>query len=87
MRRARARRLATVAAVSVSQAARWRSRPQVVTSWWVVKARSRPRSGSGAATVAVARKLLARSFQLLTELQATTGEGQPAGCARPITCA
>jgi hypothetical protein len=50
MRRARARRLAAVAAVSTSQVARWRSRPQAVTSWRVVKPRSRPRSGSGAAT-------------------------------------
>ena len=37
MRRARARRLAAVAMVSASQAARWRSRPQAVTSWRVVK--------------------------------------------------
>jgi hypothetical protein len=33
MRRARARRLATVAAVSGSPSVRWRSRPQAVTSW------------------------------------------------------
>jgi transposase len=45
------------------------------------------RRGTHIATVAVARKLLARSFHLLTELQATTGEGQPTGWARPITCA
>jgi len=50
-------------------------------------AKTAARRGKHIATVAVARKLLARSFHLLTELQATTGEGQPAGCARPITCA
>jgi hypothetical protein len=50
MRRARARRLATVAAVSTSQVARWRNRPQVLTRRGVVKPRSRPRRGSGAAT-------------------------------------
>jgi transposase len=50
-------------------------------------AKTAARRGTHIATVAVARKLLARSFHLLTELQATTGEGQPAGCARPITCA
>ena len=50
-------------------------------------AKTAARRGKHIATVAVARKLLARSFYLLTELQARTGEGQPAGCARPITCA
>jgi transposase len=45
------------------------------------------RRGKHIATVAVARKLLARCFHLLTELEATTGEGQAAGCARPIACA
>jgi transposase len=50
-------------------------------------AQTAARRGKHIATVAVARKLLARSFHVLTELQATTGEGQPAGCARPITCA
>jgi transposase len=41
-------------------------------------AKTAARRGSHIATVAVARKLLARSFHLLTELQARTGEGQPA---------
>jgi transposase len=50
-------------------------------------AQTAARRGTHIATVAVARKLLARSFHLLTELQAAAGEGQPAGCARPITCA
>jgi transposase len=50
-------------------------------------AQTAARRGKHIATVAVARKLLARCFHLLTELQATTGEGQAAGCARPITCA
>jgi transposase len=50
-------------------------------------AKTAARRGKHIATVAVARKLLARSFHVLTELQATTGEGQPAGCARPVTCA
>jgi hypothetical protein len=49
MRWARARRLAAVAQVSVSQTACCRSRPQVLTRG-VVKPRSRPRRGSGAAT-------------------------------------
>jgi transposase len=44
------------------------------------------RRGAQIATVAVARKLLARSFHLLNQVQATTtttsGGGQPAGCAR-----
>jgi hypothetical protein len=44
MRRARARRLAAVAAVSASQAARWRSRPPAVTRPRVVK----PQAGCGA---------------------------------------
>jgi transposase len=41
------------------------------------------RRGTHIATVAVARKLLARSFHLLSELQATTGEGQPPGALAP----
>ena len=45
------------------------------------------RRGKHIATVAVARKLLARCFHVLTELETTAGEGQVAGCARPITCA
>jgi hypothetical protein len=43
------------------------------------------RRGTQIATVAVARKLLARSFHVLNQVHATTttsGEGQPAGCAR-----
>jgi transposase len=50
-------------------------------------AKTAARRGKHIATVAVARKLLARCFHVLTELQTTAGEGQPAGCARPITCA
>jgi hypothetical protein len=44
-------------------------------------------------TVAVARKLLARCFHVLTQVQATAttpthhGDGQPAGCARGSACA
>jgi transposase len=47
------------------------------------------RRGTQIATVAVARKLLARSFHILKEVATTTpaGEGPPAGCARPIACA
>ena len=42
------------------------------------------RRGKQVATVAVARKLLARSFHLLNQVHAatTSAEGQPAGCAR-----
>src|SRR5215211_466909 len=50
-------------------------------------AKTAARRGKHIATVAVARKLLARSFHVLTDLQPTAGEGQAAGCARPITCA
>jgi transposase len=50
-------------------------------------AKTAGRRGKHIATVAVARKLLARCFHVLTELQTTAGEGQPAGCARPVTCA
>jgi hypothetical protein len=50
MRPARARRLAATVAVSVSQAACGRSRALAVTSWRVLKPRSRLRSASGAAT-------------------------------------
>jgi transposase len=50
-------------------------------------AKTAARRGKHIATVAVARKLLARSFHVLTDLQTTAGEGQPAGCARPIACA
>jgi transposase len=64
-------------------AQRAKTRPPFATFY----AKTAARRGSHLATVAVARKLLARSFHLLTDLQATTGEGQPAGCARPITCA
>jgi transposase len=45
------------------------------------------RRGKHIATVAVARKLLARCFHVLIELETTAGEGQAAGCARPIACA
>jgi transposase len=50
-------------------------------------AKTAARRGTHIATVAVARKLLARCFHVLTELQAAAGEGQAAGCARPVTCA
>jgi transposase len=41
------------------------------------------RRGKQIATVAIARRLLARSFHILTQLEAvTTGEGQTVGCAR-----
>ena len=50
MRRARARRLAAVAMVSVSQALCSRSLPQVLTRRGVVRSRSRLRRVSGAAT-------------------------------------
>jgi transposase len=50
-------------------------------------AKTAARRGTHIATVAVARKLLARCFHVLTELEPTTGEGQAAGCARPIACA
>jgi transposase len=39
------------------------------------------RRGNSIATVAIARRLLARTFHILTQLEATTGEGQT-GCAR-----
>jgi transposase len=39
------------------------------------------RRGNHIATVAIARRLLARSFHILNQLKATTGEGQT-GCAR-----
>jgi transposase len=45
------------------------------------------RRGRHVATVAVARKLLARCFHVLTDLHATTGEDPAAGCARPVACA
>jgi transposase len=64
-------------------AQRAKTRPPFATFY----AQTAARRGKHIATVAVARRLLARSFHLLTELQATAGEGQPAGCARPITCA
>jgi transposase len=44
------------------------------------------RRGTHIATVAVARKLLARSFHLLSELQATTGEGQLPGALAHRMC-
>jgi transposase len=50
-------------------------------------AKTAARRGTHIATVAVARKLLGRCFHVLTELEPTTGEGQAAGCARPIACA
>jgi hypothetical protein len=41
------------------------------------------RRGRNIATVAIARRLLARCFHILNQLEATTtGEGQTAGCAR-----
>ena len=64
-------------------AQRAKTRPPFATFY----AKTAVRRGTHIATVAVARKLLARCFHLLTQLQATAGEGQPAGCARPITCA
>jgi hypothetical protein len=46
------------------------------------------RRGRQIATVAVARKLLARSLHVLNQIHATTSaEGQPAGCARSAACA
>jgi hypothetical protein len=48
------------------------------------------RRGKQIATVAVARKLLARCSHLLKEVDATAisiGEGHPAGCARDVACA
>ena len=48
------------------------------------------RRGSHIAIVAVARKLLARCFHILKEVDATAisiGEGHPAGCARESACA
>jgi transposase len=50
-------------------------------------AKTAARRGTHIATVAVAGKLLGRCFHVLTELEPTTGEGQAAGCARPIACA
>jgi transposase len=42
-----------------------------------------PRRGKQIATVAMARRLLARSFHILNQLEAaTTGEGQTTGCTR-----
>ena len=42
------------------------------------------RRGKQIATTAIARRLLARSFHILTQLEAaTTGEGQTAGCDSP----
>ena len=46
-------------------------------------AKTAARRGTHIATVAVARKLLARCFHLLSELQATTGEGQLPGALAP----
>jgi hypothetical protein len=48
------------------------------------------RRGRHIATVAVARKLLARAFHILKEVDVTatsSGEGHPAGCARESACA
>jgi transposase len=42
------------------------------------------RRGRNIATVAVARKLLARSFHILKEVQEQTGKGSSAGCARGL---
>jgi transposase len=52
-------------------------------------AQTAARRGTQIATVAVARKLLARCFHILKEVDATTttGEGRPAGCARESACA
>jgi hypothetical protein len=44
------------------------------------------RRGNSIATTAIARSLLARWFHILTQLEATTGEGQT-GCARNTACA
>jgi transposase len=60
-----------------------KTRPPFATFY----AKTAARRGTHIATVAVARKLLARCFHLLTELETTAGEGQAAGCARPIACA
>jgi transposase len=56
---------------------RWTCQPSNLGS-------DRCRRGMQIATVAVARKLLARYFHILKEVDATTttGEGRPAGCAR-----
>jgi transposase len=46
------------------------------------------RRGRQIATVAVARKLLARSFHILKDVAAPAiGEGHHAGCARDVACA
>ena len=46
------------------------------------------RRGKQIATVAVARKLLARSFHILTQVATpATGEGHRPGCARDVACA
>jgi transposase len=46
------------------------------------------RRGKQIATVAVARKLLARSFHILKEVATpATGEGHHTGCARDVACA
>jgi transposase len=46
-------------------------------------AKTAARRGKHIATVAVARKLLARCFHLLTELETTAEEGQPPGALAP----
>jgi transposase len=64
-------------------AQRAKTRPPLASFY----AKTAARRGKHIATVAVARKLLARCFHVLTELETTAGEGQAAGCARPIACA
>jgi transposase len=60
-------------------AQRAKTRPPFATFY----AKTAARRGKHIATVAVARKLLARSFHLLTELEATAGEGQLPGALAP----
>jgi transposase len=75
--------LAVVRFVLQEAAQRAKTRPPFASFY----AQTAARRGTHIATVAVARKLLGRCFQVLTELEPTTGEGQAAGCARPIACA
>ena len=56
-----------------------KQRPLLATTY----AQLARRRGKQIATVAIARRLLARCFHILNQLEvATTGEGQIAGCAR-----
>jgi hypothetical protein len=80
MRRAKARRLAAVAAVSGSRSARWRSRPQVATRRGVVRSRSRPeriRSGDDQG--------LQLALGVGGGLDRRTPGGQPHRQRRPLT--